>query len=298
MKIRIALTSLLALTALALAAPAFADNPTVPFPAAQSGDLFVVAQTVDTSGAASNYFAPGAKVVFRAYAIDGKSKPHKLLTRAKYFYATLPGQPNVKLTYNSGATGANKQYAWTGTWTVPADYPLGVVAVKVLVQANHRRGSFVQMPVSSAQLTVSKTGPAVFGTGPTTGVTPPASTNVALYADTVNASGGVIRSVGCTQQNVFKRGEGVVVRTWGFDLGNKATLSNDNVDDAHFSVAGSPDIVLAYGAHGATGAKVFFWANVWRISADYPVGDVTLHITFKLSNGETGTIDQAVTILP
>jgi hypothetical protein len=299
MKIRIALTSVFALAALSLAGAAFAaDGPPLPFPAAAPGEVFVVAQTVDSNGAASNYFAPGAKVIIRAYAVDGKAATHKMLTSARYFYATISGQPNVKLTHNATATGANKLYAWTGTWTVPADYPLGVVALKVLVQANHRRGSFVQMPVSSAQLTISKTGPAVFGSGPTTDVTAPSSAKVGLYMDTVNASGGVIRSVGCTQQNVFKRGEGVVVRTWGFDLVKQATLSNDNVDDAHFSLAGSADIILAYGAHGATGAKVFFWANVWRIPADYPLGDVTLHVNFKLGNGETGTIDQAVTILP
>ena len=38
------------------------------------------------------------------------------------------------------------------------------------------------------------------------------------------------RPIGCTQTNVFKRGEQFVLRTWGFDLANGAVLSLDNVD--------------------------------------------------------------------
>ncbi len=137
-----------------------------PFPAAHSGDIFVIAQTVTPSGAMSSSFAPGSTVVFRAYAVDGKS--HVVLTTktTKYFYVTIPNQPNVKLKYDPTAPGASGQYSWTGAWTVPADYPTGLVSFKVLVRSTSKRlGSFVQMPVASAQLTVSKTASAA-GNGP------------------------------------------------------------------------------------------------------------------------------------
>ena len=48
------------------------------------------------------------------------------------------------------------------------------------------------------------------------------------------------RPVGCSQTNVFRRGEQVVIRVWGFDLKTGATLSNDNVDTATARPSGSP----------------------------------------------------------
>src|SRR5215212_8240396 len=80
-----------------------------PFPAPQVGDLFIAAQTVTADGAAANYFAPGATLVFRAYAVD--SKTHKFLVGAdvKYFYVKIPNQPNVKLKYDPKAPGATSR---------------------------------------------------------------------------------------------------------------------------------------------------------------------------------------------
>ena len=66
--------------------------------------MFVIAQTVTTDGAMHDYFEPGDTVVFRAYAVDGKN--HKILTEAKYFYATIPDQPNVKFKYDPKAQTA------------------------------------------------------------------------------------------------------------------------------------------------------------------------------------------------
>ena len=98
---RILLPALVALAAFALARGAAADTP---FPAVHSGDVFVIAQTVTTDGSMHDYYKPGDTVVFRAYAVDGKN--HKILTEAKYFYATIPGQPNVKFKYDPKAKTA------------------------------------------------------------------------------------------------------------------------------------------------------------------------------------------------
>ena len=89
----------------------------------------------------SSWFAPGDSVVFRAYAVDPKS--HKVVDPkvVKYFYVTIPNEPNVKLTYGATAPGASSGLPWTGTWTVPASYPTGVVPLQGPdpAQAEHRQ---------------------------------------------------------------------------------------------------------------------------------------------------------------
>ncbi len=296
---RILPAAMAAIAAVVLVRGAVAD--TIPFPAVHSGDVFVIAHTVTADGAMSSSFAPGGNVVFRAYAVDGKT--HKVLTAdgVTYFYAKIPNQPNVKLKYDPKAPGASGQYAWTGTWAVPADYPTGVVDLKVLVKSKAKRhGSFVQMPVVTSQLTISKQPQLPVGAGP--GAAAAASTgkvDAVLYADSVNGTrpaGAAPRPIGCTQTNVYKRGEQFVLRTWGFDLTDGGVLSIDNVSEAHFTVPGQPNVTLNWGSHGP--AKVFFWTNAWQIPASYPLGDLSVHISFTLTSGKVAALDYPITITP
>jgi hypothetical protein len=281
------------------AAPA-ADPPTVPFPSAQSGAVFVAAQTVTADGAMSNYFAPGTTVVFRSYAVDGKTR--KVVTKklAKYFYVKIPNQPNVKMKYTPTAPAASGQYAWTGTWSVPANYTLGTVNFKVLVKSKAKRtGSFVQLPVVTSQLTISTTPGIPGGPGPSGTTAPSGKVDSVVYADSVNGTrpaGAAPRPVGCTQTNVFKRGEQFVLRAYGFDMTQRAVLSIDNVSEAHFSVAGQPNVTLNWGGHGPQ--KVFIWTNFWNIPADYPLGSTVVHISFALTSGKTATLDYPIVINP
>ncbi len=76
---RILPAALAAIAAVVIVRGAIAD--TIPFPAVHSGDVFVIAHTVTTDGAMSSSFAPGSNVVFRAYAVDGKT--HKVLTEGR-----------------------------------------------------------------------------------------------------------------------------------------------------------------------------------------------------------------------
>jgi hypothetical protein len=293
----------------AVAAAATAADPppptVTPFPAPQLGPVFVAAQTVDQTGAMQSQFAPGSTVVFRAYAVDSKTRKTVVAKDAKYFYVAIPNQPTVKLKYDPKAAGATGQLAWTGTWTVPTTYPLGVVPFKVLVKTQWKRtGMFVQMPVPTAMLTIAAKPQAALGAGPsapTSVAAAASSTDVALYVDTVNGTqpvGAPKRPVGCTTSNVYKRGEQVVLRIWGFDLTEKAVLSTDNVDTATYSIPGQPEGKLNYGAHGAVGAKVWFWSSPWIVPAAFPLGDTTIHIVFKTDSGKTGTYDHVVTIIP
>lgn len=280
-----------------------ADTP-VPFPSAQIKQVFIAAQTVTSDGTVASYFMPGDKVIFRAYAVDGKTLKMVAQKNVKFFYVTIPSQPNVKLAYNPKATGASAGIPWTGAWTVPSTYPLGTVGFAVHVKlVNRQVGSFVQMPVATAQLNISNT-PTTLTPGASAG-TPNAgqsgSPALSLYVDTVNGTapaGVASRPIGCTQTNVYHRGERMVVRSWGTDLKTTDVLSIDNVKDAHFSIAGQPNAAMAWGAHGATGAKVYFWSNFWLVPADFPLGETTVHVVFTTIDGKTGTFDYPINIIP
>lgn len=137
-----------------------------PFPAPKVVQYFVSAQTVTApndpqgAGVLTNYFRQGSTVVFRAFA--GESKTGALLTpdTTKYFYVSIPGQPNLKLTYTpSQKKGLPAPWPWTVTWKVPADYPTGLVQLKVLLKTKaDRYGSFMQLPIATSQLTITKAG--------------------------------------------------------------------------------------------------------------------------------------------
>jgi len=278
----------------------------VPFPAATVQQVFVAAQTVTSDGSMASWFTPGSAVVFRAYAVDPKSHQVVDPKQVKYFYVTIPNQPNVKLTYGASAPGASTGLPWSGVWNVPADYAPGTVAFRILIQVRGKdgkqlKGQFVQMPVNPSQLNISPTAPPVFSPGSPAGAAGSGSAgqalNASLYVDTVNGTGPVgigKRPIGCMQTNVYKRGEQVVVRAWGVDLSNNAVLSNDNVDSAHFSIAGVPDVALNYGAHGT----VYFWSNFWIVPASFPLGETTIHVVFNLGSGKTGTYDYTINVIP
>jgi hypothetical protein len=301
-KLAVLAAALAAFATLAAAATA-ADPLPLPFPAQKVGSVFIAAQTVNATGAMQNQFAPGSSVVFRAYAVD--SKAHKVLVAkdVKYFYVAIPNQPTVKMTYNPKAPGASGRMVWIGTWTVPATYPVGLVNFKVLVKTQFKRiGQFVQMPVTTSQLTISATPQTSLGNGPAAAPAPTVSdTSVSLYMDTVNGTqpvGAPKRAVGCSQANVYKRGEQVVVRVWGFDLSTGTTLSTDNVATATYAIPGQPTAPVTYGAHGSVGNKVFFWSAPWIVPAGFPLGDMTIHVEFKTDAGKTGTFDYPITIIP
>ncbi|HWO61387.1 MAG TPA: hypothetical protein VNO31_15265, partial [Umezawaea sp.] len=111
-------------------------------------------------------------------------------------------------------------------------------------------------------------------------------------------AGTTPRPVGCTQTNVFKRGEQFVLRSWGSEMATGSVLSTENVDTATFTVPGIAPVTLNWGAHGATTNRVWFWSNAWNIPTTFPLGDATIRVTFTLDSGKVGAYDYVITIIP
>ena len=154
-----------ALAAVALSASALAAEAPkeTPFPVPAMEGLFVAAQTVNSTsavgGVLQNQFTRGSTVVFRVFA--GELKTGKVLRQGslKYAYVRIPGQPNLKLTWMGPfeKRDPDARWPWKASWTVPNDFALGTVNFKVLVASRGGLvGSFVQMPVETAQLAIVK----------------------------------------------------------------------------------------------------------------------------------------------
>jgi hypothetical protein len=287
--------------AAALTGTARAADPLLPFPSAKAGPVFISSHVTTTDGTLSSWYKPGDSVVFRAYAVDRKTGKLVAAKDVKFFYVKIPGQPNVKLAFNTKPTAMHTM-PWAGTWTVPSTYA-GQVNFRMLIKLKAQRtGEFVQMPVATSQLNIATNAMPALGPAPTGSATNPAGKpTLGLYVDSVNGTrpaGAAPRLVGCAQTNVFKRGEQFVLRVWGVTVKKGDILSDENVKAAHFSISGQPDTVINWGAHGATGAKVWFWTNAWNIPATFPLGATTVHVTFTLEDGTVGTYDYDINIIP
>jgi len=146
----------------ALTATALAVVPgETPFPSPTIVSLFVTANTYTGAGGAggadimSSRFPAGATVAFKVFAADATTKNVLTANDVRYAYIKIPGQPNVKLTYVAPTqrNGTN----FTGTWTIPANYPAGVVEFTTRFQSKSKKyGNFVQIPVETSQLTIVK----------------------------------------------------------------------------------------------------------------------------------------------
>lgn len=89
-------------------------------------------------------FHRGMIVVFRATAYDNTGKE---LQPADMQSAVLkiPGKDDIKFNYGQHAPGV---WFWTAGWTIPLDYPLGVVDFSVVFTTNSgKTGTFNQLPI-------------------------------------------------------------------------------------------------------------------------------------------------------
>ena len=127
-------------------------------------------------------------------------------------------------------------------------------------------------PVATTVPTPAPTGPPVQGE----------KLGVMMYVDTVQGSGGNPKpAVGCSQTNLFRRGQVIVFRMWGVNvkLGGVA-LKPSNVASAQ--ILGIPGaatpLVLNYGSHPS---GTSFWSAPWFTKSDTPLGEVDFTIVVK-----------------
>jgi hypothetical protein len=155
-----------ALGTAAFALPASAQTPTeTPFPSSKVTGVFVSAITVTPAGhplgenVMTSLLTRGEPIVFRVFAVASKSKQVLTGDMVKYAYVQFPNGTKVKLGYRGLGTATDQpsRWTWSASWTVPADFPLGLVDYKVLFQSKAKQyGQFVEIPVTSAQLTIQR----------------------------------------------------------------------------------------------------------------------------------------------
>ena len=198
--------------------------------------------------------SPATRVVFRAYAVDGKN--HEDPDRGEVLLRDDPRpaerQVQVRPEVEDGARAVRVDRHLDGS---VARTRSGTVNFKVLVQSKtKRRGSFVQMPVATSQLTITNTPPA-------TGTTPPAAIVARRPARTTRSSTPTA-STGRVPQ-ALRRGRSAARRPTCSSAASsscsargastsktKTVLSLDNVTEAHFTVPGQPNVTLNWGSHG------------------------------------------------
>jgi hypothetical protein len=309
------MTRLLALAAVAVGAlvsgpAALTQAPPPSWPPGRA-QVFIAGDTVTARstygylpavlGKQENFFPRTAGVKFRMYAVDLKTRKVLTAKDVKFAYVTIPGRPNVKLAYGKQGRAAGAPRLWTGTWSIPPDYPLGVVPFRILVKTKSKRvGSFQQPPVAAAQLTVAATtaGIPVAPVGP--GTPPPRpypgkTVEIAMFTDTVTSSRGEVRqSRVCTQTNYFPRRSRVVFRMWAIDTRSDEAVTPLDVKYVYVKIPGQPNLGMNFGPHGAAGNTVNFWSAAWAIPADYPLGIVPFRIILKTEDGRFGTYRQPV----
>lgn len=152
---------LLGLFVLTLTAVGVAAVPgETPFPSPTIESVFVSTRTVTAPsspqgpGVLTNLYPRGSTVVFQVFA--GATKTGKILTAAdvKYAYVKLPDGTKIKLSYKEPVNTTDP--AWSGTWAIPSSFTPQVVNFVVRFRTKDKQyGNFVQIPVSSAQLTVT-----------------------------------------------------------------------------------------------------------------------------------------------
>lgn len=139
-------------------APAGAQAPTQdkPFPGDQA-DAFIYVDLVNSPRPPANKpraksctqlsaFKRGERVVFRVWGVESETGDALTTENVKYAYVKIPGQAdNIKLNFGPHGSGTGRSSFWTAGWSVPLDYPLGVVSFRVVFKTDSNKfGIFTQ----------------------------------------------------------------------------------------------------------------------------------------------------------
>jgi len=137
---RLMLVTGLAIAATVILAPSLAQAADPP----KKLDVMLYVDTVNGSRPAAgaprrkvsctqtNVFARGEQQVFRIWGSVAGSGDILSTENVKYAYVTVPGSPNLKLSWGAHGATSNRVWFWTAAWNLPADAPLGESTAKIV----------------------------------------------------------------------------------------------------------------------------------------------------------------------
>lgn len=88
----------------------------------------------------TNVFVRGEQQVFRIWGTVAGSGDILSSENVQYAYVTVPGSPNLKLSWGPHGAPSNRVWFWTAAWNLPADAPLGESTAKIVFKTEE--GSF------------------------------------------------------------------------------------------------------------------------------------------------------------
>lgn len=130
----------LAVTASAILVPSLAQAADPP----KKLDVMLYVDTVNGSRPAAgvarrkvsctqtNVFIRGEQQVFRIWGTVAGSGDILSTENVKYAYVTVPGSPNLKLSWGAHGATSNRVWFWVAAWNLPADAPLGESTAKIV----------------------------------------------------------------------------------------------------------------------------------------------------------------------
>jgi hypothetical protein len=108
---------------------------------------------------------------------------------------------------------------------------------------------------------------------------------------------GLIASLGCVQQNVFKRGMKMVFRIEFYDMATGKRVTPQDQAIVKVKLGSGEEIPLSFSRRGGPSGPPdapWQWVTAWHIPTDYPLGSVDYSVLLTAQNGETTTLKPPV----
>jgi len=116
----------------------------------------------------------------------------------------------------------------------------------------------------------------------------------AMYVEHVAAATpskyGLLASLGCVQQNVFKRGMKMVFRMEFYDMATGKRVTPQDEAIVKVKLGSGEEIPLSFSRRGGPSGPPdapWQWVTAWHIPTDYPLGSVDYSVLLTAKNGET-----------
>ena len=116
-------------------------------------------------------------------------------------------------------------------------------------------------------------------------------------AATTASKYGLLASLGCVQQNVFKRGMKMVFRMEFYDMATGKRVTPQDQAIVKVKLGSGEEMPLSFSRRGGPSGPPdapWQWVTAWHIPTDYPLGSVDYSVLLTAQNGETTTLKPPV----